>query len=84
MTKLPLLVRCAMLAALATSNACLAQPVQAVLAEDRREISVAVLVQDPDGDPVSDVVVQTISRNSGNEGATGPAERRNARLASNA
>lgn len=72
MMKLPLLVRCAMLAALAASNACLAQPVQAVLAEDRREISVAVLVQDPDGDPVSDVVVQVVSRNGGNEGPTGP------------
>lgn len=73
MIKLSILLHCAMLVVLAASNACLAQPVQVVLAEDRRLISVTVAVEDPDGDPVSDVVVQVISRNGGNEGPTGPA-----------
>jgi hypothetical protein len=72
MIKLSLLVHCAMLVVLAASTACLAQPVHAVvLAEDRRLISVTVTVLDPDGAPVSDVVVQVVSRNGGNEGPTG-------------
>lgn len=51
-----------------------AQPGQAVvLAEDRRLISVTVTVLDPNGDPVSGVVTQVLSRNGGNEGPTGPA-----------
>jgi len=73
MMKLSTLACSGMLVVLIAATACLAQPAQVVLAEDRRLISVTVVVEDPDGDPVSDVVVQVISRNGGNEGPTGPA-----------
>lgn len=72
MTNLSTFLYCAMLVALSAAGVAGAEP-QSVLAKDRRAIRVSVVVLEPGGDTVSNVVVQVISRNGGNEGPTGPA-----------